>query len=204
VAIANAYFCADMIPPKPRDVAKPHIMRTSKGLVPLLWLGFFRPMNVSWVDQPTTNANGAASFVKVPCMVCPRSHAVRQYAEFQRAITALPMLGPMVMTISDDLIPETEKLTQNFIYVEDYEVQLASGKTPSQYHDWLRRCLTWVEAVASRKLRGDAVLNDPAGVDVFNSVRVRMPQCEITWEGMEWDAVLGGYRNRASVRMQKQ
>lgn len=199
--IPNAYFNSDVSSPKPRDVAKPHIIRTAKGLVPLLWLGFFRPMNVSWIDQPTTNANGATTYTKVPCMVCPRAHAVRQYVEFQRAITALPMLGPMVMTVSDDLIPDTEKLTQNFLYVEDFEVQRASGKNPSQYYDWLRRCLTWVEAVASRKLRGDAVLNDPAGVDVFNSVRVRMPQCELTWEGMEWDAVLGGYRNRTSVRM---
>jgi len=32
-------------------------------------------------------------------------------------------------------------------------------------------------------------------------VRVRMPQCELTWEGMEWDAVLGGYRHRTSVRI---
>lgn len=201
MSVPNAYFNADFTPPKPRDSSKPHIIRTAKGLVPLLWLGFFRPMNVSWVDQPVKNANGATTYTKFPCMICPRSHAAQQFAQFQQALTALPMLGPMVMTISDDLIPETEKLSQNFVYIDDWEVQLASGKNPAQYGDWLRRCLGWVDAVASRRLRGDAVLNDPTGVDVFNSVRVRMPQCELTWEGMEWDAVLGGYRNRTSVRV---
>lgn len=203
MAIATAYFNADLTPPKPRDTAQPHTLRTAKGLVPLLWLGFFRPMNVSFVDQPMKNANGATSYTKYPCMICPRTHAVRQFAEFQRAITAIPTIGPMVMTISDDLIPETDKLTQNFLYIDDVEIQQASGKSPGQYADWLRRCLSWVDAVASRKLRGDAVLNDPAGVDVFNSVRVRMPQCEITWEGLEWDAVLGGYRYKTSVRIVK-
>jgi hypothetical protein len=198
----TAFFQADITPPKPRDQAKPITMRTAKNFVPVLWLGFFRPVNMNFIEQSYTDNLGKPAKLRVPVLICPRLHAIRQYKEFQKNITAVPMFGPMAMTISDDLIPEAEGLTQhNFLYIDDFEIIHATRKDPLQYADWLRRCLVWVEGVASRRLRGDAVLRDPAGVELFNSVRVKMPQCELAEEGHQWDAALGGARWRASARL---
>lgn len=198
----TAFFQADATPPKSRDIARPVTMRTSKNFVPVLWLGFFRSVNMNWIEQNYTDNLGKPARLRVPVLICPRLHAIRQYQEFQRAITAVPVFGPMAMTISDDLIPEAESLsTQNFLYIDDFEVILATKRDPMIYADWLRRCLVWVEGVATKRLRGDSVLRDPAGVELFNSARVKMPQCELAGEGMQWDAALGGARWRASARL---